>query len=185
MLNAAKSLSKSVVKIGESVLGYGNTNLQSNSTNINENQQLSSSPSLSTTINNNNNNNNTNNNTNSTRLRHGSGKDETQPGIVTIIDTVKLFGSSIHDERQNWIIAHFQAHTEPIGHLQFNPTGHLLVTCDTSGHYFNVLEIQASPYRCTRTYIKHLYTLFRGDTDCRGKYKKTKNIFLRMRLFFF
>ena len=66
-------------------------------------------------------------------------------------------------------MAHFQAHTEPIGHLQFNPSGHLLVTCDTSGHYFNVLEIQASPYRCTRTFVKHLYTLFRGDTDCRGK----------------
>ena len=81
-----------------------------------------------------------------------------------------FFQSSIHDERQNWIIAHFQAHTEPIGHLQFNPTGHLIVTCDNSGHYFNVLEIHASPYRCTRTYIKHLYTLFRGDTDCRGKY---------------
>ena len=75
----------------------------------------------------------------------------------------------MHDEKQTWIVAHFHAHTEPIGHLQFNPSGHLLVTCDTSGHYFNVLEIQASPYRCTRTYIKHLYTLFRGDTDCRGK----------------
>ncbi|UJR15909.1 hypothetical protein I4U23_002830 [Adineta vaga] len=155
MLNAAKSLSKSVVKIGESVLGYGNNNVQVNNTIGNEktsNQQQSIS---------------TNSNTNSTRHRHGSGKDEPQPGIVTIIDTVKLFGSSMHDERQNWIIAHFQAHTEPIGHLQFNPSGHLLVTCDSSGHYFNVLEIQASPYRCTRTYIKHLYTLFRGDTDCR------------------
>ncbi|CAF1336712.1 unnamed protein product [Adineta steineri] len=156
MLNAAKSISKSVVKIGESVLGYGgNNSLPVNNTTINEktsNQQQSST---------------TNGNTNSTRHRHGSGKDEPQPGIVTIVDTIKLFGTSIHDERQNWIIAHFQAHTEPVGHLQFNPSGHLLVTCDSSGHYFNVLEIQASPYRCTRTYIKHLYTLFRGDTDCR------------------
>lgn len=75
-------------------------------------------------------------------------------------------------------MAHFQAHTEPIGHLQFNPSGHLLVTCDTSGHYFNVLEIQASPYRCTRTFVKHLYTLFRGDTDCRGK--ETHGLYSRL-----
>jgi len=83
MLNAAKSLSKSVVKISESVLGYGNNVLQSNSTNVNEkisNQQQSLS---------------TNSNTSSTRHRHGSGKDESQQGIVTIIDTVKLFGVRI------------------------------------------------------------------------------------------
>ncbi|CAF0927478.1 unnamed protein product [Adineta steineri] len=158
MLNAAKSLSKSVVKIGESVLGYSGQQ-------INNGNEKSSPPKqqLLSTMNNNSN----NNNTNSTRHRHGSGKEEPQPGIITIVDTVKLFGSSVHDERQNWIIAHFQAHTEPIGYLQFNPSGHLLVTCDNSGHYFNVLQIQSSPYRCTRTYIKHLYTLFRGDTDCR------------------
>lgn len=74
----------------------------------------------------------------------------------------------MHDEKQNWIIGHFQAHSEEIGHLQFNPSGHLLVTCDKNGHSFNVLEIQASPYRCTRTNIKHLYNLFRGDTAARG-----------------
>ena len=79
MLNAAKSLSKSVV----SVLGYGNNNLQSNN---NESQSSSSA---------NNNNINSNNNSNSNRNRHGSGKDEAQPGIVTIIDTVKLFGVRI------------------------------------------------------------------------------------------
>ena len=86
MLNVAKSLSKSVVKIGESVLGYGNNGQQTNNTNLNEkslsNQQQSSSSSTTTT----------NGNTNSTRHRQGSGKDEPQAGFVTIIDTVKLFG---------------------------------------------------------------------------------------------
>ena len=85
MLNAAKSLSKSVVKIGESVLGYGNTGVQLTSTNMNEgatSYQLQSS-SITTTI---------NSNANSTRNRQGSVKDESQPGIVTIIDTIKLFG---------------------------------------------------------------------------------------------
>jgi hypothetical protein len=82
MLNAAKSL----FKIGESVLGYGSNN----SVQTNENQQQTSSSSSTTqTINN-------NNNTTSTRHRHGSGKDELQPGIVTIIDTVKLFGVRIN-----------------------------------------------------------------------------------------
>jgi len=153
VLNAAKSISKSVVKISESVLGYSAQ--QSNSTEKNSPPQQALLANM-----------NMNNGTGQ-RHRHGSGKDETQAGIVTIIDTVKFFGTSVHDERQNWIVAHFQAHTDAIGHLQFNSSGHLLVTCDTSGHYFNVLEIQSSPYRCTRTYIKHLYTLFRGDTDCR------------------
>ncbi|CAF1145037.1 unnamed protein product [Adineta ricciae] len=160
MLNAAKSLSKSVVKIGESVLGYSGQ--QGTNSNLNEKSSPPKQQLLAAMHNGTN-----GNGTNSSHHRHGSGKEEPQGGIVTIIDTVKLFGSSVHDEKQNWIIAHFQAHTEPIGYLQFNPSGHLLVTCDTSGHYFNVLEIQASPYRCTRTYIRHLYTLFRGDTDCR------------------
>jgi hypothetical protein len=92
VLNAAKSLSKSVVKIGESVLGYGNNSLPSNNTNINEKTLLNQPQSSSSSTNNNNNN---NNNINPNRHRHGSGKDESQPGIVTIIDTVKLFGVRI------------------------------------------------------------------------------------------
>jgi hypothetical protein len=100
MLSAAKSLSKSVVRIGESVLGYGNSGLQTNNTNMNEKTLPNQQPTTSTNTNNNNNNNsnnnnNNNNNTNSTRNRHGSGKEEIQPGVVTIIDTVKLFGVRI------------------------------------------------------------------------------------------
>jgi len=87
MLNAAKSLSKSVVKIGESVLGYSGQ--QISNSNLNEKSSPPKQQYLST---NNNNTNNNNNNTNSTRHRHGSGKDEAQPGIITIVDTIKLFG---------------------------------------------------------------------------------------------
>jgi hypothetical protein len=90
MLNAAKSLSKSVVKIGESVLGYSGQPI--NNSNLNEKSSPPKQQFLST---NNNNTNNTNTNTNPTRHRHGSGKDEAQAGIVTIIDTVKLFGVRI------------------------------------------------------------------------------------------
>ena len=81
MLNAAKSLSKSMAKISESVLGYNNNAVQSNSTIMNEKTSSNQSQSSAT-----------NSNTNSNRHRHGSGKDESQPGIVTIIDTIKLFG---------------------------------------------------------------------------------------------
>jgi len=88
MLNAAKSLSKSVVKIGESVLGYSGQQIPNS--NLNE---KSSPPKQQYLLTNNNNTNNiNNNNTNSTRHRHGSGKDEPQQGIITIVDTIKLFG---------------------------------------------------------------------------------------------
>lgn len=86
MLNAAKSLSKSVVKIGESVLGYSGQPM--NNPNLNE----KSSPPTQQYLATNNPNTSNGNNTTSTRHRHGSGKDEPQPGIVTIVDTFKLFG---------------------------------------------------------------------------------------------
>jgi breast carcinoma-amplified sequence 3 len=81
VLNAAKSISKSVVKIGESVLGYSGQPM--NNVNINE---KSSPPkqALCMTM--------TNSSSNAPRHRHGSGKDDVQAGIVTIIDTVKFFG---------------------------------------------------------------------------------------------
>ncbi|CAF0735133.1 unnamed protein product [Didymodactylos carnosus] len=166
VLNAAKSLSKSVVKIGESVL---NTMSSQSSTMASQSNLTDSKPSTSVSLQQQKHHHTSTNSSNSTTTRHrnGSGKDDSQAGIVTIVDTLKLFGSSIHDDKQNWIVAHFQAHSEPVSYLHFNPSGHLLVTCDDCGHYFNVLEIQTSPYRCTRTYVKHLYTLFRGDTDCK------------------
>ena len=81
MLNAAKSISKSVVKIGESVLGYSGQ--QANNTNMTEKSSPPKQAMLPTM--------NTNT-SNAPRLRHGSGKDEPQAGIVTVIDTVKFFG---------------------------------------------------------------------------------------------
>lgn len=80
MLNVAKSFSKSVAKISESVLGYANSASTTTGSNIDENTSTLSSA--------------TSNNTTSPRHRLGSGKDEPQPGIVTVVDTVKLFGVS-------------------------------------------------------------------------------------------
>lgn len=81
VLNAAKSLSKSVAKIGESVLGYGYGGSASTSNTNNDKPAVNNSVTTSTA-----------NNGHPTRHRHGSGKDEAQPGIVTIVDTVKFFG---------------------------------------------------------------------------------------------
>lgn len=98
VLSAAKVISKSMVKIGESVLGYGNSAVSNNNTNMNEkifaNQQPSGSSTSSTNSNNmnNNNNNSSSASTNASRHRHNSVKDETQPGVLTIVDCVKLFG---------------------------------------------------------------------------------------------
>ena len=96
VLSAAKVISKGVVKIGESVLGYGNSASANNSTNINEktfaNQQTSGSSTSSTNSNNVNNNSTSSASANSSRHRHNSVKDEIQPGVLTIVDTVKLFG---------------------------------------------------------------------------------------------
>lgn len=81
VLSAAKSISKSVVKIGESVLGYSGQ--PANNGSIVEKSSPPKQASLSTT---------NSTTVNPPRHRHGSGKDESQPGIVTIIDTVKFFG---------------------------------------------------------------------------------------------
>lgn len=58
--------------------------MQSNNTNINEKTVSNQATLSSTTMN--------NGNANSNKLRRGSTKEETQPGVVTIVDTIKLFG---------------------------------------------------------------------------------------------
>ena len=78
VLNAAKSISKSVAKISESVLGYSGQPPNATEKNSPPQQALLANMSM--------------NNGTGQRHRHGSGKDETQAGIVTIIDTVKFFG---------------------------------------------------------------------------------------------
>ncbi len=100
-------------------------------------------------------------------------RDDYQSGICTIIDTHKYQnskdGNNLHDENQTWIIAHFVAHQGPIYAFEFNHSGRLLVTADTLGQYFNVYQISPNPYKCTRTQIKHIYSLYRGDTTSKVK----------------
>jgi hypothetical protein len=114
---------------------------------------------------------NNNNNGNGNKQRHDS-KEDYQSGICTIVDTKKYVNTNhkvqnLHDENQNWIIAHFLAHQEAIHALEFNPNGRLLVSADSLGQYFNVFQINSNPYKCTRTVVKHLYSLYRGDTSAK------------------
>lgn len=109
----------------------------------------------------------------SSKQRHDS-KEDYQPGICTIMDTRKYLRragaqrpATLHDENQNWIVAHFLAHQEPIYALEFNPNGRLLVTADSLGQYFNVFHVSPSPVKSTRTHVKHLYSLYRGDTSAK------------------
>lgn len=107
----------------------------------------------------------------SSKQRHDS-KEEYQAGICTIVDTKKYINTNsnahnLHEENQNWIVAHFPAHQECIHALEFNPNGRLLVSADSLGQYFNVFQINSSPYKCTRTVVKHLYSLYRGDTSAK------------------
>ena len=74
---------------------------------------------------------------------------------------------SIHDENQQWIVAHFLAHQEPIYALEFNSSGRLLVSADSLGQYFNVFQINVNSFKSTRTVVKHLYSLYRGDTNAK------------------
>lgn len=97
-------------------------------------------------------------------------KEDYQPGICTILDTKKYVSNArksqiLHDENQSWIVAHFFAHQEPIYALQFNHSGRLLVSADCLGQYFNVFQINTNSFKCTRTIVKHLYSLYRGDTS--------------------
>ncbi len=157
MLNTAKSISKGLVKISESVV---NSVVSKSKSTVSNNSSSSGSgggghsPRLS-----------------SNKTRHDS-KEEYQAGMCTIVDTKKYLNTSskptsLHDENQNWIIAHFLAHQEPIYALEFNTNGRLLVSADSLGQYFNVFQINVNSFKSTRTVVKHLYSLYRGDTNAK------------------
>lgn len=154
VLNTAKNISKGLVKISETV-----ANVVSKKKNSSSNCSSSDHSPRG----------------NGTKNRHDS-KEDFQPGICTILDTQKYVNNSrksqmLHDENQNWIVAHFLAHQEALYALEFNPNGRLLVSADCLGQYFNVFQINTNSYKCTRTVVKHLYSLYRGDTT-----SKVRNI---------
>ncbi|CAG8503864.1 10839_t:CDS:10 [Ambispora gerdemannii] len=64
------------------------------------------------------------------------------------------------------VVAHFQPHTHPVGHLSFNPSGTLLFSTSIQGHKFHIFEILGKRRRGGgQKTIKHIYRLSRGLTD--------------------
>jgi hypothetical protein len=59
------------------------------------------------------------------------------------------------------------AHHEPIYAIEFNNNGRLMCTADILGQYFHVFQINANAFKSTRTVVKHLYSLYRGDTNAK------------------
>jgi hypothetical protein len=155
VLNTAKSITKGLAKISETVVN----SVVSKSKSDHQKSNGEHSPRLSM----------------KSKTRHDS-KEEYQAGLCTILDTKKYTNTnanprSLHDENQTWIIAHFLAHhQEPLYALEFNPTGRLLVTADSLGQYFNVFQINVNSFKSTRTVVKHLYSLHRGDTNAKVRH---------------
>ncbi|XP_042899479.1 BCAS3 microtubule associated cell migration factor isoform X2 [Parasteatoda tepidariorum] len=92
---------------------------------------------------------------------------DSQPGIVTILDTLAVNGEVNIDEDSegDGIIAHFPAHAnEPVAALEFDPSGMLLFTSCRLGHSFHVFRIFPHPASSAMGAVHHLYTLHRGET---------------------
>lgn len=72
-----------------------------------------------------------------------------------------------HDENQlepNHVLAHFNAHCEPIVALEFDPSGMLLLTADKRGYRFHLFRINTHPCGPTFASIQHLYILYRYES---------------------
>uniref|UniRef100_A0A0R3S4D9 BCAS3 domain-containing protein n=1 Tax=Elaeophora elaphi TaxID=1147741 RepID=A0A0R3S4D9_9BILA len=95
-----------------------------------------------------------------------------QPGIVTVVDVNKLPVDNINGPLQNSeyadaVVAHFVAHTEPIGFIAFGNGGQLLLTAGQSSTYFHVFLIHPHPGSSLLGAVRHLYRLYRGTTPAK------------------
>uniref|UniRef100_A0A8R1Y992 BCAS3 domain-containing protein n=1 Tax=Onchocerca volvulus TaxID=6282 RepID=A0A8R1Y992_ONCVO len=92
-----------------------------------------------------------------------------QPGIITVVDVNKFPADNIinNAEYADAVIAHFVAHTEPIGFIAFGNGGQLLVTSGQSSTYFHVFLIYPHPGSSLLGAVRHLYRLYRGTTPAK------------------
>ncbi|PIK54612.1 putative breast carcinoma-amplified sequence 3 [Apostichopus japonicus] len=92
------------------------------------------------------------------------------PGVVTIIDTEAVNDEFNVTETKSGegIIAHFQAYIgESISSLSFDPSGSLLFTAGSQGHFFHIFSIVSHPSSPGAGAVHHLYILYRGDTQAK------------------
>uniref|UniRef100_A0A915Q767 BCAS3 domain-containing protein n=1 Tax=Setaria digitata TaxID=48799 RepID=A0A915Q767_9BILA len=92
-----------------------------------------------------------------------------QPGIITVVDVNKFPVDNVNTngEYVDAVIAHFVAHTEPIGFIAFGNGGQLLVTAGQSSTYFHVFLIHPHPGSSLLGAVRHLYRLYRGTTPAK------------------
>ncbi|KHN82012.1 Breast carcinoma-amplified sequence 3 [Toxocara canis] len=103
------------------------------------------------------------------------------PGIVTVVDANKLPSDSDSEcERSEAVMAHFVAHSEPIGYLSFAPGGQMLLTSGQSSTYFHIFLLYPHPGSPALGSVRHIYTLYRGTTP--AKAMKDSNAFLVVKL---
>ncbi|KAK9875808.1 hypothetical protein WA026_009594 [Henosepilachna vigintioctopunctata] len=98
-----------------------------------------------------------------------SGKSDSRPkGIVTVLD-IECDQVTNRDPLVNAeaVVAHFEAHNNPVASLKFDPSGMLLVTADVKGYDFHVFRIHPHPIASCLSSVHHLYILHRGDTTSR------------------
>ena len=62
------------------------------------------------------------------------------------------------------MIAHFKAHTEPIGSVCFSATGVRVATASVDGHSINVFSLKAGHSSGPPGAYEHWYELSRGIT---------------------
>jgi len=105
-----------------------------------------------------------------------------QKGIVTVLDLLTAPDSEGEElalaDRIEGVIAHFIAHNKAIVALKFDSTGNLLLTCDSSGNYFNLFRIFPFPAGSSFSSVHHLYTLYRGDTPGNVQVSKERTHYL-------
>ncbi|VDM36490.1 unnamed protein product [Toxocara canis] len=70
-------------------------------------------------------------------------------------------------ERSEAVMAHFVAHSEPIGYLSFAPGGQMLLTSGQSSTYFHIFLLYPHPGSPALGSVRHIYTLYRGTTPAK------------------
>eukprot|EP00656_Telonema_subtile_P036168 TRINITY_DN4013_c0_g1_i2.p1 TRINITY_DN4013_c0_g1~~TRINITY_DN4013_c0_g1_i2.p1 ORF type:complete len:581 (-),score=164.08 TRINITY_DN4013_c0_g1_i2:69-1811(-) len=71
----------------------------------------------------------------------------------------------VRDPSSSTVIAHFRAHSVPIGCVCFDQSGILVATASVDGHTINVFEIEANHPAGPPSAFRHLYDLSRGITN--------------------
>ncbi|VDN03736.1 unnamed protein product [Thelazia callipaeda] len=95
-----------------------------------------------------------------------------QPGVITVVDVNKIPADSSTDDSKyaDAVIAHFVAHTEPVGFIAFGNGGQLVLTSGNprqSSTYFHLFHIYPHPGSPLLGAVRHLYTLYRGTTPAK------------------